>query len=94
MYLFRPQRWDEWIDFDSPRIAPFRSRTNHSPVQDTLCPHPNHIVGHAPMTGMNDMRMLFPELASLFRRMQPMVEELGHLSEQVECFVTCCEFLQ
>ena len=27
---YRPVRWDEWIRWDSPRLAPFRSRTVHS----------------------------------------------------------------
>jgi hypothetical protein len=83
VYFLRPQRWDEWLAFDSPRIAPFRSRTNHNPSSSSLNPTPNIAVAHAPPTGINDVRTILPELANLFRTLQPLVEELSSLSEEV-----------
>ncbi len=81
--MVRPQRWDEWIAFDSPRVAPFRSRTNHAALSANLSPSPNISVAHAPATGANDIRTILPELANLFRMLQPVVEELGELSQEV-----------
>ena len=34
-------RWDEWIPFSSPRIAPFRTRTLHVPQHFHTLPAPN-----------------------------------------------------
>ena len=34
-------RWDEWITFSSPRIAPFRTRTLHVPQHFHTLPAPN-----------------------------------------------------
>lgn len=59
----RPARWDEWLPFDSPRIAPFRSRTAHSVVSNTFSPTPNVLLPNAPATGPDDIRVLLPELS-------------------------------
>jgi hypothetical protein len=34
-------RWDEWIDFNSPRIAPFKTYTTQSPTTIFLSPYPS-----------------------------------------------------
>jgi hypothetical protein len=34
-------RWDEWIDFSSPRIAPFKTYTMQSPTSVFLSPYPH-----------------------------------------------------
>ena len=34
-------RWDEWIDINSPRIAPFRTHTIQYPSTQMLEPFPN-----------------------------------------------------
>jgi hypothetical protein len=34
-------RWDEWIDFSSPRIAPFKTYTMQSPTSVFLSPYPS-----------------------------------------------------
>lgn len=34
-------RWDEWIDFNSPRIAPFKTYTTQSPTTLFLSPYPS-----------------------------------------------------
>lgn len=77
-----PQRWDEWISIDSPRIAPFRSRTSHSVFGGNACPSPNVIPTHAQRTGVQDIRTLLPELNRMYQSMQPMLEELNRVSLQ------------
>ena len=88
--ITRPERWDEWIAWDSPRICPFRSRTAHSALSSAPSSHTNHLspqpnthVLHAPVTGVNDIRTLLPEVASLFRLLLPIVEEAAMLAEEV-----------
>lgn len=45
-----PTRWDEWIDFDSNRVAPFRTRTLHSMQAPYASPSPVTYVDDAPST--------------------------------------------
>jgi hypothetical protein len=78
-----PQRWDEWIRWDSPRIAPFRSRTTHSTLTGSACPTPNVIPPHARRTGITDVRTILPEVTRMYFALQPMMEELRRLAEQV-----------
>lgn len=78
-----PVRWDEWIEFDSPRVSPFRSRTTHNSNSNPyLCPLPNISVDRAPLTGVNDVRTLLPHIALWMRSMLPLVEEAAALSEE------------
>lgn len=74
-----PSRWDEWIDFSSPRIAPFRTRTSHllSTVSDS--PSPVTVAAHAPTTGVNDMRLVLPEVVAMAKLMTARLEELSQL---------------
>eukprot|EP01036_Dinobryon_divergens_P034125 gene34125-44093_t len=76
-----PERWDEWIAFDSPRISPFRSRTTHSSLNSFLSPAPNILVPSAPCTGSNDVRLYIPEFSRLLNMLQPAMEELACLAE-------------
>ena len=46
-----PQRWDEWLHVDSPRIAPFRTRSQHTTQPLALCPLPVNILPQAPRVG-------------------------------------------
>ena len=57
-----PTRWDEWILFSSPRIAPFRSRTVHSVHSPFISPSPVSLVPNAPFTGDEDVRIVLPEV--------------------------------
>ena len=70
-----PVRWDEWIEFDSNRIAPFRSITRHSSQNGFHSPSPLTFVQGAPRTGPTDARMLLPEIARMLRQIQPLIEE-------------------
>ena len=81
--FFRPERWDEWIPFDSPRVAPFRSRTMHSTLSPYVSPTPNVTLARAPVTGANDLRTLLPEVARMFRTLQPAIEAAAALAEEV-----------
>jgi hypothetical protein len=87
-FYFRPERWDEWIAFDSPRVAPFRSRTVHSTLSPYVSPTPNVTLARAPVTGANDLRTLLPEVARMFRTLQPAIEAAAALAEEVRgrCF--------
>ena len=64
-------------------MAPFRSRTTHSAVNSQFSPTPNIVVTHAPTTGANDLRTVMPEIAMMFRRLQPIIDEMAILSEEV-----------
>ncbi|CAM9834214.1 unnamed protein product, partial [Hapterophycus canaliculatus] len=74
-----PPRWDEWLSWDSPRIAPFRTRTQHLPQAQHVSPAPVSTVRNAPRTGplVDDVRVLLPEVRRVLREISPMVEELS-----------------
>jgi hypothetical protein len=78
-----PVRWDEWIAFDSPRIAPFRTRTLHSSNGPYSSPSPNSAVSNAPVTGRDDVRALIPEVSLMMTRISPALSELAALSQSV-----------
>lgn len=78
-----PARWDEWIFTNSPRIAPFRSRTNHSTLNVSLSPNPNIIANHAPSTGPNDIRAVVPELARVISILNSILQDLSAASIEV-----------
>ena len=80
--LLRPTRWDEWILFSSPRLAPFRTRTANSTI-NTSCPAPTNTVAHAPLTGPDDVRMLIPEMNKLIQLLQPMLSAATILCDEV-----------
>jgi hypothetical protein len=78
----RPTRWDEWIGFTSPRLAPFRTRTSNITVNSS-CPAPTNAVAHAPLTGRDDIRTLIPELNRLIHAIQPVLTAASALCEEV-----------
>ena len=78
-----PARWDEWISTDSPRVAPFRSRTNHSALNINLSPNPNILVSHAPCTGPNDVRAMMPEFARVISLLNTVLQEVSDASLEV-----------
>ena len=45
-----PARWDEWLPMDSPRLAPFRTRTSHPRDAPFASPTPQAAVRAAPRT--------------------------------------------
>lgn len=74
-----PPRWDEWLSWDSPRIAPFRTRTQHLSQAQHVSPAPVSAVRNAPRTGplVDDVRVLLPEVQRVLREISPMVEEVS-----------------
>ena len=74
-----PTRWDEWIDMDSPRVAPFRTRTAHSPLLPHLSPAPSVLLNNAPRTGSDDMRLLLPQISQLLHKILPAIDEAANL---------------
>ncbi|GAB9474050.1 Ubiquitin family protein [Globisporangium polare] len=50
-----PSRWDEWIDFDSNRIAAFRTRTVHTVNSQHMSPMPLTRLPNAPRIGNPDI---------------------------------------
>lgn len=74
-----PSRWDEWLTWDSPRIAPFRTKTQHLPQAQHVSPAPISAVRNAPRTGplVDDVRVLMPEVQRVLQEIGPMVDEVG-----------------
>lgn len=60
-----PQRWDEWLHVDSPRIAPFRTRSQHTTQPIAHCPLPVNILPHAPRVGPPPPLLNLPTLENL-----------------------------
>jgi hypothetical protein len=83
MLHVRPTRWDEWIHMSSPRISPFRSRTLHQLSSATNCPVPNTPLNNAPVTGVDDIRLVLPDIVSMFNRISPLLERSAVLSREV-----------
>jgi len=81
--MHRPVRWDEWIHMSSPRIAPFRSRTQHTSASLTSSPAPTTPVAGAPVTGADDIRTLLPHIAELINIISPMANRASILSSEV-----------
>lgn len=69
-----PPRWDEWLSWDSPRIAPFRTRTQHLPHSQHVSPAPISAVRNAPITGTDDVRVVMPEVSRVLQEISPMVD--------------------
>lgn len=74
-----PPRWDEWLSWDSPRIAPFRTRTQHLPQAQHVSPAPVSAVRNAPRTGplVDDVRVLMPEVQRVLQEIGPMVDDVS-----------------
>jgi hypothetical protein len=81
--ISRPSRWDEWIAWDSPRLAPFRSRTIHNTQNGTVSPAPVSNAPQAPRTGIDDIRTLIPELSNMLQLVSPIAEQAATLSVSV-----------
>lgn len=76
-----PVRWNEWLPFDSPRIALFRTKTANS-TTSSACPEPAHVLATAPITGRDDVRVIFPELLSMMRQLEPLLLAANNISSQ------------
>ncbi|KAG7394591.1 hypothetical protein PHYBOEH_004977 [Phytophthora boehmeriae] len=76
-----PTRWDEWIDFDSDRIAAFRTRTLHTQTAQRMSPVPTTRVPSAPRVGDNDVRRMVVDVRNLMREMMPHIDRLADLCE-------------
>lgn len=76
-----PSRWDEWIDFDSDRIAAFRTRTLHTVTSSHLSPTPATRLPNAPSVGGHDVREMVTALRDLMRELAPHVERFADLCE-------------
>ncbi|TMW59350.1 hypothetical protein Poli38472_004419 [Pythium oligandrum] len=86
-----PSRWDEWIDFDSDRIAAFRTRTPHSLNAQHMSPIPSTRLPNAPSVGEYDIQQLVPQLRDLMRDVLPHIERLAELCEQPESMENALE---
>ena len=76
-----PVRWDEWIDWDSSRIAPFRSYTSQE-TNAFLSPSLTTRETSSLTTGRDDVRLLIPEVSALMRNLQPLLQRLSDLSQE------------
>ena len=52
----------QWINRDSPRLAPFCTRTSTSASGSFLSPSPRFGVEDSPNTGNDDVRLIIPEV--------------------------------
>ncbi|CAI5746128.1 unnamed protein product [Peronospora destructor] len=77
-----PMRWNEWIDFDSDRIAAFRTRTLHTQNGQRMSPVPTTRVPSAPQVGGRDVRRTVTEVRNLMREMMPHIDQLADLCEE------------
>ncbi|RMX64235.1 hypothetical protein KXD40_008324 [Peronospora effusa] len=77
-----PTRWNEWIDFDSDRIAAFRTRTLHTQNPQRMSPVPTMRVPSAPQVGGRDVRCTVIEVRNLMREMMPHIDQLADLCEE------------
>lgn len=77
-----PSRWDEWIDFDSNRIAAFRTRTVHTVNSQHMSPMPLTRLPNAPSIGSPDLREMVAGVRDLMREIMPQVERFADLCEE------------
>jgi len=79
-----PQRWDEWLPFESARVAPFRSMTRHTTTsgRNLLSPEPVTRLPNAARVGGTDHRFVLLELARMTRRVQPILDEAAAAVER------------
>ncbi|RLN31289.1 hypothetical protein BBJ28_00018843 [Nothophytophthora sp. Chile5] len=77
-----PTRWDEWIEFDSDRIAAFRTRTLHTQDTQRMSPAPTTRVPSAPRVGDNDVRQMVIDVRNLMHEMMPHIDRLADLCEE------------
>eukprot|EP01138_Halocafeteria_seosinensis_P014127 gb/GECG01014425.1/.p1 GENE.gb/GECG01014425.1/~~gb/GECG01014425.1/.p1 ORF type:complete len:754 (+),score=74.97 gb/GECG01014425.1/:1-2262(+) len=75
-----PERWDEWINVDSPRIAPFRTRTTHA-LESRSCPVPVTICRESPVLPVNfqSLDKLIPYAVPYAETTTNMLCRFGHL---------------
>ncbi|KAF1326225.1 Ubiquitin family protein, partial [Globisporangium splendens] len=76
-----PSRWDEWIDFDSTRIAAFRTRTLHTLNAQQMSPVPTTRLPNAPSVGSQDVREMVVGVRDLMREIVPHIERFAELCE-------------
>jgi len=79
-----PVRWDEWLPFESARVAPFRSMTRHTTTsgRNLLSPEPVTRLPNAVRVGGADPRFVLLELARMTRRIQPILDEAAEAVER------------
>ncbi|KAG5189233.1 hypothetical protein JKP88DRAFT_302390 [Tribonema minus] len=78
-----PDRWNEWIHGDSPRLAPFCTRTTSPALGAFLSPYPRAGAANAPMTGYDDVRVLLPEVVTAMSAVEPLLQRLSGLTAAV-----------
>lgn len=79
-----PSRWDEWIDFDSERIAAFRTRTTHTLNVQHMSPVPTTRLSNPPSAGSTNVRHMVTEVRDMMHAILPHIERFAELCEQDE----------
>lgn len=79
-----PSRWDEWIDFDSERIAAFRTRTTHTLNVQHMSPVPSTRLSNVPSVGSNSVLHMVTEVRDMMHAILPHIERFAELCEQEE----------
>ena len=77
-------RWDEWIDFNSPRIAAFRTYTVQSPTSVFLSPYPQvHCDANLePQSRSIDSFYYMEKACSHMTEVQKMIEYMSKLRKR------------
>jgi hypothetical protein len=75
-----PVRWDEWIDWNSNRISPFRSFSAQEISSLSLSPTLSAREASTMITGRDDIRILLPEVHSISQNLSPLLHSLSELS--------------
>ncbi|KAG9398168.1 hypothetical protein AC1031_014966 [Aphanomyces cochlioides] len=81
-----PSRWDEWIDNQSPRLAPFRAKTRHASQRFSPEPLlPSLAAREAPpATSTSSLSTLLPQLRLALQMMLPHMDTLVEATQQEE----------
>ncbi|CAK4068014.1 unnamed protein product [Aphanomyces euteiches] len=81
-----PSRWNEWIDNQSPRLAPFRAKTRHASQRFSPEPLlPSLAAREAPpATATSSLSTLLPQLRLALQMMLPHMDTLVEATQQEE----------
>lgn len=85
-FACRPVVWDEWIDMNSPRIAPFRTRSYCSVQLPHQSPAPNFLLRSPPLRPAEDLRRIIPSISDVLHKLVPFVDRASELCSQVLLF--------
>lgn len=72
-------RWDEWIEKNSPRIAPFRTKTMHSFLSCHYSPTPVSFITNIEPTGNDSLELLIQTLPNTINQILPAINQISEI---------------